>query len=280
MKRVLIFAGMMTLFLIFLCGSFTSAADGPSIRVSGPDGEVMVVNTAIDSLISEYGIPVRIDAQSAAGVPLWRILRLADKNKTLGPGDIIEITGDSEQKIPFQSAYKNNAYLLVVTDEGPYLYVSPDTKYSSIKKVKSIDTSSTDDWVLTLISQGKKKEVTRDIWKNLANMSRKEKADNQNRVFSGIPIYTLFESQGITPTQESKLIVTGQDGYSVEIPWADVTGNAGYLLSDKVDNKNLPKFLEISSEYGNTPAWPLMLIDPEFPGNNSVGNVVEFKVLN
>ena len=266
--------------MIFFCGSITSCADDRSIQVSGPDGEVMVDNTTAGGLISEYGVPVQIGSEIKTGVPLWRILRLADKKKTLGPGDIIEITGDSEQKIPYQSAYKSNAYLLILSGEGPFLYVGPDTKYSSIKKVKSIETSSTDDWVLTLISQGTRKEVTRDIWKNLASMSRKEKTDNQNRIFSGIPIYTLFEYQGITPTQESKLIVTGQDGYSVEIPWTDLSDNAGYLLSDKMNKETLPKFIEISPEYGNTPAWPLMLIDPEFPGNNSVGNVVELKVLN
>jgi|GEM_PF-3312079 len=280
MKLDLIFTGITILFLIIISGTFANAADDWSMTISGPDGKLMVDKTKIDALIQEYGVSVKIEDESKTGVPLWRVLRLADLKKTLGPGDIIEIKGESEYKIPYPVVYKNNAYLLIVTDGGPYLYAGPDTRVLSMKGIRSFEISNTDDWILTLVSKGEKKEITREIWNDLIRESGKEKTDDKGRVFSGIPIYSLVEDHDIKPAIGSNLTITGQDQYSVEIPWTKISGNTDYLLADKMNGEILPKFIEISAEYGNTPSWPLILIDPDFPGVYSVGNVAEIKILN
>lgn len=279
MKHRLEVMGLFVIFVsVLLCSSATAAADW-SIPVTGPDGEITIDHAAIAGLLSDKGVTVSINGESKSGIPLWRVLRLADSNKALGPADIIEISGDSGIIIPFQTILKNDAYVLVETDTGPSLFVSPDAKGSSVQKVKSIGFRTTDDWVLTLISPGEKKEITRTIWNNLAGENRKERKLSSGDLYSGIPIFKLMESQGISPASESNLKVTGGDRYSVVIPWSDISGNADYLLADKMNGEIIPEFIDIGAESGATPAWPLMVIDPEFPGNNSVGNIAELEIL-
>lgn len=280
MKHSQISVGITLFFVILFYVPVLSAADDRGVIVSGPDGTVGVDLTTINSLKSESGVSVPTDTGRVTGIPVWKILQLVDKKKTLGPGDIIEITGDNSMEIQFLAAYMNDDYLLADTANGLSLYISSDGTVTSKGRVTSIGISSTDDWTLTLITGDVTKKITKSDWESLVSQNKKEKTDSQNRIFSGIPIYKLFETQGLTPARGSLLKITGQDRYSIELPWDNILGNEDFLLADRMNQEIIPKFITLSAEFGNVPAWPLMVIDPDFPGNNSVGSVAELKILN
>lgn len=268
------------IFILFLCCCVACVSSySGDLKVSGPDGEISINAELIDELKSEHGVKVMVDGGDQIAVPLWRVVRLADSNKELGPGDIIEISADSTIQVPFQTAYKNVEYLMA--DIGNDLFFVLDTDGSTVSKgrVQSIDISTTEDWELVLSSGDEKKSITKDSWDELISQNYAEKTDKEGRVFSGVPIFWIFESQGIVPGEASRLKITGQDRYSVEIPWIEIAANQDYLLADQMNHESMPKFIVLSEETGNTPAWPLMVIDPQFPSINSVGNVAELSIL-
>ena len=130
-----------------------------------------------------------------------------------------------------------------------------------------------------LKSSGGDKEVSKESWKDLALQHSGEKA-TETGVFSGITIPDLLSSQDISPGPGAKIKISGEDGYAVEIPWDKITGSSEYLIADQLDGSDLPKYLVgLFAPDWATPVWPLMHIDPEFPGNDSVGNIDTIEIL-
>lgn len=250
-----------------------------SITLTGPDGEITVSPADLQSIIEKKGVATQIDGQSSMGAPLWRVTALADKGKTLGPGDIVHITGETTLDIPYPAIAKKDGYLIIDDTSGPDLVISSDLPGEGVKKITSIGISTTDEWILQLRSDGVNTEIPKEKWKELVLQYATEKETSAG-TFRGITLPDLFASQNIVPVKDTKVKITGQDGYSAEIPWETVAGNKDYLIADQLDGSDLPKYIVgLFAPDLPTPAWPLMHISPDFPGNDSVGNIDAIEIL-
>ena len=264
---------------VLITGVIAEDTAGWSISLTGPDGEISVSPADVQDIIEKKGVSVQIEGQDLIGAPLWRVLALADADKTLGPGDLVHITGDTTSDIAYQKLGKNDGYLIIADQTGPYLHISSGLSGDGVNKITSIDISTTDDWTLLLKSSGGNKKVSKDSWKDLALQYPGEKA-TETGVFSGITIPDLLSSQEISPVPGAKIKITGEDGYAVEIPWDKISGSSDYLIASQLDGSDLPKYLVgLFAPDWATPVWPLMHIDPEFPGNDSVGNIDTIEIL-
>ena len=74
-------------------------------HLTGPDGEISVSPADVQDIIEKKGVSVQIEGQDLIGL-LLRVLALADADKTLGPGDIVHITGDTTPDIAYQKLGK------------------------------------------------------------------------------------------------------------------------------------------------------------------------------
>ncbi len=264
---------------VLITGVIAEDTAGWSITLTGPDGEISVSPADVQDIIEKKGVSVQIEGQDLKGAPLWRVLALADADKTLGPGDIVHITGETTAEIAYQKIGKNDGYLIIADKTGPYLHITPGLSGDQVKKITSIDTSTTDDWTLLIKSTGGSKEVSKELWKDLALQYPGEKA-TETGVFSGVTIPDLLASQDTSPGAGVKIKISGEDGYAVEIPWDKISGSSDYLIASQLDGSDLPKYLVgLFAPDWPTPAWPLMHIDPEFPGNDSVGNIDTIEIL-
>ncbi|OQA54235.1 MAG: hypothetical protein BWY45_02648 [Euryarchaeota archaeon ADurb.Bin294] len=249
------------------------------IILTGPDGELSVSPADVQNIVEKKGVSVQIDGQELKGAPLWRVLALADTGKTLGPGNIVHISGDTAIEIAYPKIWKNDGYLIIAAQDGPNLYVSAGLAGEGVKKISSIDISETDDWTLQIISSEDVRKISKEMWDDLALQYQKEK-ETKNGAFSGITISDLLVSQEIIPETDAKINITGQDGYTAQIPWNKISGSSDYLIADKMDGSELPQYIiGLFAPDWPTPAWPLMHIDPEFPGNDSVGNIETIEIL-
>lgn len=273
-------AGNGIISILILCCFVASASPYPGdLTVSGPGTEIQVSGDEIDRLTSEYGLQVQVDGEQYTAIPLWRVVRLADPEKEYGPEDIITVSGETSLTIPFQAAYQSNGYLIAEIGDGLSLVLDSEGDTILKGRIDSVEVSETDDWELILSSGDITQTITRDAWDAMITQYQTEKSGAEDRLFSGVPIFRIFESQGILPGEGARLKITGQDGYSTEIPWDEIAGDGEYLLADRMNHEIMPEFIVLSDETGNTPAWPLMVIDPDFPGINSVGNVVEMTII-
>ncbi|HOJ96451.1 MAG TPA: hypothetical protein PK024_06405 [Methanospirillum sp.] len=250
-----------------------------SITLTGPDGEITVSPADLQSIIEKKGVATQINGQSSLGAPLWRVTALADKGKTLGPGDIVHITGETNLDIPYPEIAKNDKYLIIDEKSGPDLVIRSDLSGEGVKKITSIGISTTDEWILHVRSDGVDIEIPKEKWKELILHHSTEKVTNAG-TFRGITLPDLFASQNIVPVIDTTVKITGQDGYSTEIPWETIAGTKDYLIADQLDGSDLPKYIVgLFAPDLPTPAWPLMHISPDFPGNDSVGNINAIDIL-
>lgn len=264
--------------LVLITASMAESSATWSIGISGPDGNITIGPEDLNSIVSEKGVQVEIDGKEYQGASLWRVLALADAEKTLGPGDIITISGETSLEVPYQFINKNDGYLLVDMGSDSYLYVSPEVTGSSVSGVTDIGVSTTDDWNLLIKTPDNELEISKATWEDIKKESASEK-DTEQGTFSGIMISDLLASQDLSPKAGSAIKITGQDGYAVEIPCEIIADSSDYLLADQVNGTALPKY--IVGLYGpdvKTPAWPLIQVDSEFPGENSVGNIATLEI--
>ena len=105
------------------------------IILTGPDGELSVSPADVQNIVEKKGVSVQIDGQELKGAPLWRVLALADTGKTLGPGNIVHISGDTAIEIAYPKIWKNDGYLIIAAQDGPNLYVSAGLAGEGVKKI-------------------------------------------------------------------------------------------------------------------------------------------------
>ncbi|HWQ68282.1 MAG TPA: hypothetical protein VN372_15615 [Methanospirillum sp.] len=261
-----------------------------SLSVTGPDGVIPVDKAAFDAAVAERGVTRQIDdSTTIGGLPLWRAVRMADAGKILGPGDIIEITGpDKTTKVPYLKAYKNDDYLLInsknkdpISDSsGPVAFAGPDYPGdTTVNAVSSISISTTKDWTVTLKAGDETQEISSDEWTALMRDDATEVSGPDEMLFSGIPFTRLTALLQAKPKSGQMVTITGMDGYKVEIPWDQISESDMFVVASTLKGEALPKYLKgLFGEDVSTPAWPLMLIDPTFPGNNSVGSIVDISI--
>ncbi len=265
--------------LALISAMYAAQAGEGSITLTGPDGTISVGADDINSIIEKKGVPIMLDDQPYQGAALWRVLALCDGKKTLGPGDIVHIAGNTLFDVPYQVIAKNNTYLIVDDVSGPVLVIGSAHPEKAVMQITAIDVSTTDDWTLHIGVLGIERLVTKDEWNKLAAQYRTEKTTKVG-TFEGITISDLLLSQEIIPPDDASVKIIGQDGYTAEIPWKMIADSPAYLIADKRDGKELPKYLvDLFAKNVSTPAWPLMHIDPGFPGNESVGNIEFIEVV-
>ena len=296
-KHILLVLGSVLVLCASMCGVVT-ADDDWVLSVEGPDGLIEVSPQDFSDTFSEYRVTVLVDDEQFTGIPIWRVLRLADAEKSLGPGDQVVITGiDKTYEVPYPVAFKNDSYLLIfemnevplgdtIMDGsepfGPLMYLGPGfIDGTQVGAVNSLSINEVSDWTLQVSTADASSHITMDEWANLSVANARSVDGPDGFVFSGVELKEIIESFAGVPDDSSRLRITAQDGYSVDISWSDVAESDGYIIADKMNEDTLPKY--ITGLFGpdmKVPGWPLILIDPDFPGENSVGNIMKIEILN
>ena len=287
--------------VLVLCASMVggvTADDDWILSVEGPDGLIEVSHQDFFDTLSEYRVSVQVDEEEFTGIPIWRVLRLADAEKSLGPGDMVVIAGlDKTHEVPYPVVYKNDSFLLIyemngeplgdsVMDGshpfGPLMYLGPGfIDGTQVGAVSSLSKYEVSDWTLQVSTADASSHITMDEWENLSVANVRSVDGPDGFVFSGVQLKQIIESFADVPDESSMLRITAQDGYSVNISWSDVAEGEGYIIADIMNEDPLPKY--ISGLFGpdvKVPGWPLILIDPDFPGEMSVGNIIKIEILN
>lgn len=295
-KHLLLRVGSVLLLCVAICGGVMADTEW-AISAQGPDGAVAVSSVDFYETLSEYQITVQVDDELFSGVPVWRVLRLADAEKTLGPGDLVVITGvDKTHEVPYPVVYKSDSYLLIyemngvplgdtVMDGsqpfGPVMYLGPGfIDGTQVGAVSAISITEAEEWSLQVSTADSTTHISMDEWNNLLTDNERSAQGPEGYVFSGIQLKEIIESFAQVPADSSILRITAQDGYSVEIPWAEIKDSDGYIIADTMNEAPMPKY--ITGLFGpdvKVPGWPLILIDPDFPGEMSVGNIIKIEIL-